>query len=232
MNAVSSTSNGSTASPRKTLQPLFIRVAHWLNVPLLVIMAGSGLQILVAYPFMGPRGSTFDWYPLQGFAPPDWTRIGSWLAGGRAVHFAFGWFFAVNGIAYLTYLLASGEWRARMFIPRRDFANAIGTALHYLRLKPAPNPAGLYNGLQRFAYTSALVLGVIATLSGLAIWEPTQLSWLTASFGGYDFARVVHFLSLVALAVFTVAHVLLVLLHPKTIVDMTLGGRRDAAVDQ
>jgi thiosulfate reductase cytochrome b subunit len=77
-----------------------------------------------------------------------------------------------------------------------------------------------------------LVLGVIATLSGLAIWEPTQLSWLTTSFGGYDFARVVHFLSLVALAAFTVAHVVLVLLHPRTIVDMTVGGPRDAAVDQ
>lgn len=227
-----SMSNGSTTPSRKTRQPPFIRVAHWLNVPLLVIMAGSGLQILVAYPFMGPRGSTFDWYPLQGFVPPAFTRVGTWLAGGRAVHFAFGWFFVVNGIVYLAYQIASGEWRARMFIPRRDLPNAIRTALHYLRLKPAPYVTGLYNGLQRFAYSSALVLGAIATLSGLAIWEPTQLSWLTTSFGGYDFARVVHFLCLVALAVFTVAHVLLVLLHPRTIVEMTVGEHSDAAVDQ
>lgn len=232
MNAVASTSNESATPSRRTWQPLLIRVTHWLNIPLLIIMAGSGLQILVAYPLMGPRGATFGWYPLQGFVPPEWMRIGSWLAGGRAVHFAFGWFFVVNGLAYLVYQIASGEWRARMFLPRRDFANAIGTALHYLRLKPAPRAAGLYNGLQRLAYTSALVLGVIATLSGLAIWEPTQLSWLTTSFGGYDFARVVHFVSLVALAAFTVAHVVLVLLHPRTIVDMTVGGPRDGAVDQ
>jgi len=217
---------------RTRLQPLFIRLTHWLNVPLLIIMAGSGLQILVAYPFMGPRGSSFGWYPLQGFRPPEWTRLGSWLAGGRALHFAFGWFFVLNGIAYLVYLGTSGEWRSRLFFPRRDFSNAVGTALHYLRLRPVPPMHGLYNGLQRLAYTSAVLLGAVATLSGVAIWEPTQLSWLATAFGGYDSARVVHFVCLVALGIFTVTHVILVMLHPKTIVDMIAGGHPSATVDQ
>jgi hypothetical protein len=31
-------------------QPWPIRLTHWANVPLLVIMAGNGLQILAAYP--------------------------------------------------------------------------------------------------------------------------------------------------------------------------------------
>jgi thiosulfate reductase cytochrome b subunit len=223
---------GARSSGTRVLQPLWIRITHWLNVPLLVIMAGSGLQILVAYPFMGPRGATFDWYPLQGFRPPEWLRLGTWLAGARALHFAFGWFFVANGLAYIAYQCVSGQWRSRIFLPRRDLSNALGTALHYLHLRPAPPRHGLYNGLQRLAYTSALLLGAIATSSGLAIWEPTQLSWLAAAFGGYDGARVVHFLSLVALAVFTVVHVILVTLHPKTIIEMTTGGRRDGIVDQ
>jgi thiosulfate reductase cytochrome b subunit len=217
---------------KKVLQPLFIRIVHWLNVPLLVVMAGSGLQIWLAYPFMGPRGAAFGWYPLQGFRPPGWLRLGDWLAGGRALHFAFGWFFVANGLAYVGYQCASGEWRSRVFVPRRDFRNALGTALHYLRLRPAPPAHDFYNGLQRLGYTSAVLLGAIATLSGLAIWEPAQLSWLATSFGGYDVARFVHFLCLVALALFTVAHIVLVMLHPKTIVDMIAGGRRDVAPDQ
>jgi thiosulfate reductase cytochrome b subunit len=217
---------------RRPLQPAVIRVVHWLNVPLLVIMAGSGLQILIAYPYMGPRGAPFGWYPLQGFLPPEWLRLGDWLAGGRALHFAFGWFFLVNGIAYVGYQWVSGEWRARVFVPRRDFSNALGTALHYLRLRPAPPGHPPYNGLQRLAYTSAVALGAVATLSGIAIWEPTQLSWLAAAFGGYDFARVVHFLCLVALALFTLVHVVLVVLHPTTIVDMVTGGHRDANADR
>jgi thiosulfate reductase cytochrome b subunit len=213
-------------------QPLVIRITHWLNVPLLVIMGGSGLQILLAYPYMGPRGDAFGWYPFQGFRPPAWLCLGGWLAGARALHFAFGWFFVINGLAFIAYELATGEWRARAFLPRRDFANAVATALHYLRLKKAPPEQGFYNGLQRLAYTSAVALGAVSVLSGLAIWKPVQLSWLETLFGGYDVARCVHFFSLIALAVFTVVHVLLVSVHPKTIVDMVAGGTKRGSPDR
>jgi thiosulfate reductase cytochrome b subunit len=217
----------------KVLHPLLIRLGHWLNVPLMIIMAGSGLQILLAYPYMGPKGAPFRWYPFQGFRPPEWLCMGSWLAGARALHFAFGWFFVLNGLAYVAYQGLTGQWRSRAFLPRRDLANAAGTALHYLRLrKTSPPPEGLYNGLQRLAYTAAVALGAILSLSGLALWEPTQLSWLAAMFGGYDAARVVHLLALFALALFTVAHVVLVSLHPKTIVDMIAGGTTDGATDR
>jgi thiosulfate reductase cytochrome b subunit len=97
--------------------------------------------------------------------------------------------------------------------------------------KTPPTTRGLYNGLQRLAYTAAMAFGAIVTLSGLALWEPTQLSWLAASFGGYDVARFVHLLCLVLLAGFTVAHVVLVSLHPRTMVDMLTGGRKDGAPD-
>ena len=50
----------------RSLQPLPIRVAHWLNVPLLVLMAGSGLQILTAYPSLGPQGSTVPMVSVPG----------------------------------------------------------------------------------------------------------------------------------------------------------------------
>src|SRR5208282_4038884 len=41
-------------------QPAAIRLSHWINIPLLVIMAGSGLQILAAYPALGPRGAQYS----------------------------------------------------------------------------------------------------------------------------------------------------------------------------
>ncbi|MFY2559012.1 thiosulfate reductase, partial [Corallococcus terminator] len=105
-------------------QPWPIRVAHWVNVPLLVIMAGSGLQILAAYPMLGTQGRPYGWYPFQGVPPPSWARLGDWLAGARGWHFAFGGFLALNGFAYLLYLALSGEWRRRLFFPRRDTRNA------------------------------------------------------------------------------------------------------------
>jgi thiosulfate reductase cytochrome b subunit len=128
-----------------------------------------------------------------------------------------------NGLAYLIYLFVTGEWRQRLFLPRRDARNAIATLGHYLRLRKQPATGGLYNGLQRFAYSAALVLGVIQVATGLAIYKPVQLWPLARLFGGYDPARTIHFLSLLALALFTAGHVIMVALHPRTFPPMVTG---------
>jgi thiosulfate reductase cytochrome b subunit len=202
-----------------------IRAAHWANVALLAIMAGSGLQILAAYPFLGARGAVYRWYPLQGAEPPHLLTIGGWLAGARHWHFAFAWFFTANAVLYALYLFASGEWRRRLFFPRRDARNAWQTALHDLHVrKSLPPPVGLYNGMQRLAYTTALALAALLVLSGLALYEPVQLPRLTALLGGYDAARAVHLLALAALGVFLVVHVVQALRHPGAVADMVTGG--------
>jgi thiosulfate reductase cytochrome b subunit len=187
-------------------------------------MAGSGLRILAAYPFLGERGAEYGWYPLQGASPPGALTLGGWLGGARHWHFAFASLFVANAIVYVTYLFASGEWRRRLFSPRRDARNAWETLLHDLHLrKEEPPRAGLYNGMQRLAYTGTLATAPLSILSGLALHKPVQLPRLTALLGGYDGARAVHLLVLAALALFTVVHVVQVVLHPRTLADMTLG---------
>jgi len=207
-------------------QPVLIRVTHWINAVLLAVMAGSGLQILRAYPRLGEIGRAYAWYPLQGKPPPALATIGGWLAGARHWHFAFAWLFAANALVYALYLAASGVWRERLFSPRRDARSAWQTLLHDLHLRRgAPPPVGLYNGAQRLAYTGVLLMAPLTVLSGLALYKPVQLPRLTALLGGYDAARALHLLVLAALALFTVVHVVQVLLHPRTLVDMTIGGR-------
>jgi thiosulfate reductase cytochrome b subunit len=208
----------------RPVQPALVRATHWANLVLLAIMAGSGLRILEAFPFLGPMGGDYAWYPLQGVKPPAALTIGEWLAGARHWHFAFAWLFVANAVVYVTYLFASGEWRRRLFFPRRDARNALGTLLHDLRLrKEPPSPVGLYNGMQRLAYTAVLAMTPLAILSGLAMYKPVQLPRLTAVLGGYDAARAIHLVVLAALALFTVVHVVQVLLHPRTLADMTVG---------
>ncbi len=205
-------------------QPALVRVTHWANLVLLAIMAGSGLRILVAYPFLGQVGAAYGWYPLQGVRPPGALVIGGWLAGARHWHFAFAWLFAANAAVYVVYLFASGEWRRRLFFPRRDARNAWQTVLHDLHLRrQAPAPVGLYNGMQRLTYTAVLAMAPLVILSGLAMYKPVQLPRLTALLGGYDAARAIHLAVLAALALFTVVHVVQVLLHPRTLADMTIG---------
>jgi thiosulfate reductase cytochrome b subunit len=190
-------------------------------------MAGSGLQIFAAYPSLGPQGAQYRWYPFQGTPPPQWLRIGGWLAGARHWHFAIAWFFILNGLIYLAYFVASGEWRRRLFQPRRDAWNAIRQFAYYTRIRSTPPPADFYNGLQRLAYTSVIVFGSIMVLSGLAIYKPVQLYWLTLVFGGYDGARVVHLAVLCLLALFVVTHLVLVAVHPREIVNMITGGKHE-----
>jgi thiosulfate reductase cytochrome b subunit len=207
-------------------QPWPVRLSHWANLPLLVIMSGSGLQILAAFPYLGSRGQLYGWYPFGGQSPPNWMRIGGWLAGARSWHFAFGWFFVANGLFYVGWLFTSGEWRRRMFLPRRDLRNAVGMMAYYLRLRRQAPPSDPYNGLQRLAYTGVLFLAVVVVLTGLAVYKPVQLHWLTAIFSGYDPARAIHLIALVLIAMFTVMHIVLVLLHPRTIGEMITGGPR------
>lgn len=210
----------------KRPQPLLIRITHWINIPVLAVMAMSGLQILYAYPYFGPQGERWEWVPLQGWVTPDWMRAGGWLAGARHLHFLFAWIFVINAMVYIAYLIASREYRRRLFWPPRDTRPMFQQLAYYLRLRKEAPATNLYNGLQRQAYTVALVLGLLEVLSGFAIWKPVQLSWLAAMFGGYDGARVVHFLALIALMLFVVMHVVMVLLHPKSIVEMVTGGKK------
>jgi thiosulfate reductase cytochrome b subunit len=79
--------------------------------------------------------------------------------------------------------------------------------------------------MQRLAYTGVLATAPLLVLSGLALYKPVQLPRLTALLGGYDAARVLHLVALVALALFTVVHVVQVLAHPRTLADMTVGRR-------
>ena len=194
------------ATPRRP-QPLLIRITHWVNVPVLVIMAMSGLEILLAYPFFGPRGAEYDWVPLSGWMPPAWMRAGGWLAGGRHLHFAFAWALVINAVIYLGYLGASGEWRRRLL------------------WKAQPNQR--YSVLQRAAYTGALGLAILEVLSGLAMWKPVQLHRLTSAMGGYDTARVIHFLALLGLIAFVIGHIVMVAVHWRKFPEMFTGGKRE-----
>src|SRR5262249_46234484 len=160
------------------------------------------------------------------FVPPAWSRVGGWLAGGRQWHFAIAWFLVANGVVYLIYAIVSGEWRRRAFFPRRDSANAMRMFAYYLRLRKDPPAEDFYNGLQRAAYTSAILFGVVVVLSGLAIYKPLQMHILQRLFVSYDGARLVHFSCLVLLLGFTAMHIVLVALHPRTVVEMVTGGRR------
>lgn len=203
-----------------------VRATHWANAVLLVGMIGSGLQIYNAFTHFGLRGSPYLPNPWDGKPFPGKVRLGGWLAGGLNWHFALAWPFVLTGLVYLVYLAVSGEWRSLLFRPR-DVLQAWRMQLYYLRLRKDHPPQGKHNALQKAAYTSIFLLGVVSVLSGFAIYKPVQLSWLVAAFGGYELARYWHFWAVWLFVAFSLIHVAMVfLVDPASLRAMITGWYR------
>jgi thiosulfate reductase cytochrome b subunit len=190
--------------------PRAIRWMHWVNVPLLTIMIWSGLRIYWANDVyaVGLGGVT-----LAHFFP-DWfyraLDLEHGLAVGMAYHFTFMWLFALNGVGYVLYTLISGEWR-HLLPNRHTPREAWQVVLHDLRLRKSPLPRAKFNGAQRIAYTGVILMGAGSLVTGLAIYKPTQLAWLTALLGGYTWARAEHFALTIGYVLFFVIHIIQVI---------------------
>ena len=191
--------------------PLAVRWLHWVNFPLLAMMIWSGMLIYWANPVYSVR---IFGYELFHFFPPwfnDALGIPYRLAEGLQLHFFFMWLFAINGVIYVIYVIASGEWRALVPIPA-SFKRAPLVALHDAHIVKNKPPQGKYNDAQRIAYTSVIVMAAGSILTGLSIYKPTQLAWLTAIFGGYQWARWIHFWLTMGFVAFFLVHVIQVIL--------------------
>jgi thiosulfate reductase cytochrome b subunit len=186
--------------------PLAIRWLHWVNFPLLAMMIWSGLLIYWAN---AAYGIWIGGYELFHFFPPwfnEMLSIPFRLAEGLQLHFFFMWLFVANGVAYVVYLILSGEWRALVPVPS-SFKRAGVVALHDAHIVKTKPAQGKYNDAQRIAYTGVIVMGALSVLTGLAIYKPLQLAWLTALFGGYQSARWIHFWLTILFVLFFVVHV-------------------------
>lgn len=191
--------------------PLAIRWLHWISFPLLAMMIWSGILIYWANAAYGIK--IFGYELFHFFPAPFYEFLGIpfRLAEGISLHFFFMWFFTVNGIIYVFYLIFSGEWRVLLPIPS-SFKRAPLVALHDLHIVKKLPPQGKYNDAQRIAYTGVILLGAGSVITGLAIYKPLQLAWLTALLGGYDWARWEHFWLMILFVLFFVVHVVQVAL--------------------
>jgi thiosulfate reductase cytochrome b subunit len=201
------------------VHPLTVRITHWLNAIAMIIMIMSGWRI-------------YNSDPILPFSfPVEVTLGGSYegsvdihnedgLAGALQWHFAGMWLLTINGIIYFAYGIFSGRFR-RTFLPVGPTA-VLRDAIAALQFR-LPHRLGAYNAVQKTLYLGVLAVGVIMVLSGLAIWKPGQFQELTWLFGGFDVARVVHFLAMAAIVLFLMVHVALVIIIPKTLPTMITG---------
>lgn len=198
----------SAAPAKAAIHPAWVRITHWINAIAMVVMIGSGLQI-------------YNASPILPFGFPPAVTIGGWLGGALLWHFAAMWALMANGLLYVVLGLTTGRFRRKLWPIRpaeilRDVRAALGGRLGH-------DDLSTYNAVQRALYATAILAGLVAVASGLAIWKPVQLRELTALFGGFQGARLVHFLAMSAISGFVVIHVVMALVVPKSLAAMLRG---------
>jgi len=200
--------------------PLAIRWMHWVNFPVLFTMIWSGLLIYwndsdnaYQHPHAVYRVGVGSLTLVRLFPPWFWKAINApyRVTEGLGYHFFFMWLFAINGILYVSYLLISGEWR--LLVPeRRSVRDAVQVTLVDLHLRKGLPPQKKYNGAQRIAYSGVILMGLGSLVTGLSIYKPTQVHWVTTLLGGYEMARWEHFWLTMGFCAFFMVHVVQVVL--------------------
>jgi thiosulfate reductase cytochrome b subunit len=198
-----------TPAAGKIIQPAWIRAMHWTNAFAMVLMIMSGWQIYNASPL-------FDFLRFSKS-----ITLGDWLGGALLWHFAAMWLLMVNGLVYLVTGFATGRF-AKKLLPITP-TGVISDVKAALTFKLAHDDLTKYNYVQKLLYAGIIVVGIVIVLSGLSIWKPVQLYWLSALFGGYDIARYVHFICMSLIVAFIVVHVALAVLVPKSLRAMIIG---------
>jgi thiosulfate reductase cytochrome b subunit len=134
------------------------------------------------------------------------------LADGRRWHLFFAWALFIALVAYLISAALRGTLRELVFRPS-DFPKLWPMQLYYLRVRKEPPPHGTYNPLQKLAYNVVLfVLFPLLVVTGLTLSPGVDAAvpWLTAVFGGRQFARTWHFVLMFLLLGYFATHIALV----------------------
>jgi len=190
------------------IHPLLVRIAHWVNAAAMIVMVMSGWAIHNAH-------------PIAPFLFPESVTLGGGLIGALQWHFAAMWVLGANGLIYLVYGVASGRF-ARKLRPI-SVRSAFDDARAALRGQLGHADLSHYNGVQRLLYAGVILLGVLVVASGLAIWKPVQFPLLRTVFGDFDNARIVHFAAMTGIFLFTLVHIAMALLVPRSLRAMIRG---------
>lgn len=190
------------------LHPRVVRITHWVNAIAMLVMIMSGWQI-------------YNAAPIFPFLFPQSITIGGWLGGALLWHFAAMWLLMANFALYCAYGIFSGRFRSKLW-PIRG-AQLVADLRSALAGRLVHEDLSTYNAIQRLLYASVIGAIALTIVTGFALWKPVQLQALTNLFGGFQGARLAHFLAMAAISGFVLVHVAMALLVPKSLRAMTRG---------
>ena len=177
----------------------WVRVSHWIGAASVLVLAVTGVLILMVHPrlYWGEAGN--DLTPALLELPisrnhqhggwdtprPFFARAGAPVSAsrtfeifnqngwGRSLHFLAAWILVVPGAIYLLSGLLGGHFRSHVWPGARELAPRVvwRHVVDHLRLRIPPATGGpRYNVLQKIAYSSVIfVAAPLMVLTGLAM---------------------------------------------------------------
>jgi thiosulfate reductase cytochrome b subunit len=218
--------------------PSWIGITHYVNLLFMVLLARSGLQILMDHPRLywnvhcTPGTEWVRFTPVQVpldrlyTAKDDARYLSPWigLPGGRHTlglarhwHFVSALFWTLNGAIYIALLFTTNHWRRIVPTSWSIFPDAWAMFVHYatFHLPPEPNGFYQYNVLQQLSYFVVIfILAPLSILTGPSMSPAlvNRFSWYRKLPGNRQVGRSIHFLLLCAYVLFVIAHVSMVFL--------------------
>ncbi|WP_020098613.1 cytochrome b/b6 domain-containing protein [Microbacterium sp. 11MF] len=180
--------------------PVWLNWSHFLNAFFIVLIIRTGLQVRSE-----KRPAAF-WISKK-----DRKRRMSltlWL------HQALDVLWLANGVIFVVLLFVTGQWMRVIPTSWEVFPNAVSAALQYVSLDwPTENGWVNYNALQQLAYFATIFIAApLAAITGYrmsAVW-PKQATTLNRIYP-VEWARKIHFPTMLYFVLFIVVHVALVL---------------------
>ena len=218
--------------------PAWLRVTHFVNFFLLILLIRSGLQILMDHPRLywnvhcTPGTEWLRFTPVEPPLDGTWTakddsrHLSPWIGlpgyrhtvgMARHWHFLSVLFWVGNGLVFAVLLFATDQWKRLVPTSWSVVPDAWAVFVHYATFHMPPEPNGFYqyNALQQLAYFGVVfVLAPLAMLTGPSMSPAftARFPWYPKLPGNRQIGRSIHFLIMCAFVVFIIGHVTMVML--------------------
>jgi len=179
--------------------PVWLNWQHFLNIFFMVLIIRSGLMVRHQ-----KRPPAF-WSTRRN--PKHKISINLWF------HQSLDILWIVNGVVFVVLLFVTGQWMRLVPTDWSVFPNALSAGLQYLSMDwPIEDGWVNYNSLQQIAYFAVVFLAApLAAITGVrmsGVW-PKEAKTLNKIYP-VEWARAVHFPTMLFFVLFIVAHVTLV----------------------
>ncbi len=216
--------------------PAWLRLTHYVNFLFLLLLARSGLSILMDHPRLywndhcTPGSEWMRFTPLEVPTDRVWTAkddaryISPWLGlpgyrhtigTARHWHLLGALFWFLNGLAFVALLFGTDQWKRLVPASWQIVPDAWAVFVYYATFHMPVEPDSFYgyNALQQMSYFAVLfVMAPLSAMTGIAMSPAidSRFPWYPKVFGGRQSARSIHFLLLLGYVGFLVMHVTIV----------------------